>query len=46
VPFRLNDTTREYFRLMATVSSPENAARYRAVLGSDASAAARRTTGS
>jgi acetylornithine deacetylase/succinyl-diaminopimelate desuccinylase-like protein len=40
VPFRFNDTTREFFRLMATVSSPEDAARYRAVLGADASAAA------
>ena len=32
VPFLFNDTTREFFRLMATVSSPEDAARYRAVL--------------
>jgi acetylornithine deacetylase/succinyl-diaminopimelate desuccinylase-like protein len=40
VPFLFNDTTREFFRLMATVSSPEDAARYRAVLGSDTTAAA------
>lgn len=40
VPFVLNDTSREFFRLMATVSSPEDAARYRAVLGSDPAAAA------
>lgn len=40
VPFLFNDTTREFFRLMATASSPEDAARYRAVLGNDAAAAA------
>jgi len=40
VPFLFNDTTREFFRLMATVSSPTDAARYRAVLGGDAAAAA------
>jgi acetylornithine deacetylase/succinyl-diaminopimelate desuccinylase-like protein len=40
VPFVFNDTTREFFRLMATVSSSEDAARYRAVLGTDAAAAA------
>lgn len=39
-PFLFNDTTREFFRLMATVSSPEDAARYRAVLAADANAAA------
>src|SRR5215510_10450850 len=39
VPFLFNDTTREFFRLMATVSSPDDAARYRAVLGNDAAAA-------
>lgn len=39
VPFLFNDTTREFFRLMATVSSPEDAARYRAVLGTDKAAA-------
>ncbi len=40
VPFLFNDTTREFFRLMATVSSPADAARYRAVLGADSTAAA------
>src|SRR5262249_59965927 len=40
VPFLFNDTTREFFRLMATVSSAEDAARYRAVLGNDPAAAA------
>ena len=40
VPFLFNDTTREFFRLMATASSPEDAARYRAVLGIDPVAAA------
>jgi acetylornithine deacetylase/succinyl-diaminopimelate desuccinylase-like protein len=40
VPFLFNDTTREFFRLMATVASPEDARRYRAVLGSDPAAAA------
>ena len=39
VPFLFNDTTREFFRLMATVSSPDDAARYRAVLGADAASA-------
>jgi acetylornithine deacetylase/succinyl-diaminopimelate desuccinylase-like protein len=40
VPFVLNETSREFFRLMATVSSPEDAARYRAVLADDPAAAA------
>lgn len=40
VPFLFNDTTREFFRLMATVSSPADAARYRSVLGADQVAAA------
>jgi len=31
-PMRLNDTTREYFRRLAEVSPPEQAARYRALL--------------
>jgi acetylornithine deacetylase/succinyl-diaminopimelate desuccinylase-like protein len=31
-PMRLNDTTRHYFEKLATVSSPEEAARYRALL--------------
>lgn len=39
-PFLFNNTSREFFRLMATVSSPADAARYRAVLGDDAAAAA------
>jgi acetylornithine deacetylase/succinyl-diaminopimelate desuccinylase-like protein len=41
VPFLFNDTTREFFRLMATVSAPDDAARYRAVLGNDPAAAAK-----
>lgn len=40
VPFLFNDTTREFFRLMASVSAPADAARYRAVLGTDAAASA------
>ena len=40
VPFLFNDTTREFFRLMASVSAPDDAARYRAVLGTDPAAAA------
>ena len=40
VPFLFNDTTREFFRLMATVSAPADAARYRAVLANDPAAAA------
>jgi acetylornithine deacetylase/succinyl-diaminopimelate desuccinylase-like protein len=31
-PMRLNDTTRTYFEKLATISSPENAARYNALL--------------
>jgi acetylornithine deacetylase/succinyl-diaminopimelate desuccinylase-like protein len=31
-PMRLNDTTREYFEKLATISSPEKAARYNALL--------------
>jgi acetylornithine deacetylase/succinyl-diaminopimelate desuccinylase-like protein len=34
-PIRLNETTREYFRRLAVVSSPEDAARYRSVLTPD-----------
>jgi acetylornithine deacetylase/succinyl-diaminopimelate desuccinylase-like protein len=43
-PIRLNDTTREYFRRLAAISSAEDAARYRAVLnpGSPAAQAADR----
>jgi acetylornithine deacetylase/succinyl-diaminopimelate desuccinylase-like protein len=36
---RLNDTTRTYFTRLATVSTPEEAARYRGVVGADAAAA-------
>ena len=32
-PMRLNDTTRAYFERLAAISPPENAARYRALLG-------------
>jgi acetylornithine deacetylase/succinyl-diaminopimelate desuccinylase-like protein len=41
-PLRLNETTRTYFRRLAEISGPEEAARYRAIVGSnpaDASAA-------
>lgn len=34
-PIRLNETTAAYFERLATLSSPENAARYRAVLKPD-----------
>ena len=34
-PLRLNDTTRAYFTKLATVSSPEEAGHYRAVLSAD-----------
>lgn len=40
-PMRLNDTTRYYFEKLATVSSPEDAARYHALLDPTKSAAAR-----
>jgi acetylornithine deacetylase/succinyl-diaminopimelate desuccinylase-like protein len=33
MPMRLNETTRAYFTKLATISSPERAARYRALLG-------------
>jgi acetylornithine deacetylase/succinyl-diaminopimelate desuccinylase-like protein len=36
---RLNDTTRAYFQRLASISSPEDAARYRDVTGSDAARA-------
>ena len=39
-PVRLNETTRAYFERLAGVSTPEEAARYRALIGSDAKAAA------
>jgi acetylornithine deacetylase/succinyl-diaminopimelate desuccinylase-like protein len=38
-PIQLNDTTRTYFERLATVSPPAQAARYRAVIGSDPKAA-------
>jgi len=38
---RLNDTTRHYFEKLATVSSPEDAARYRALLDPQKAPAAR-----
>ena len=34
-PIRLNDTTRAFFIRLAAVSKPEDAQRYRAVVGSD-----------
>ena len=40
-PMRLNDTTRYYFEKLATVSSPEEAARYHALLDPAESAAVR-----
>jgi acetylornithine deacetylase/succinyl-diaminopimelate desuccinylase-like protein len=41
-PMRLNDTTREYFRRLAEVSPPPQAARYRALLDPAQAAAADR----
>lgn len=38
-PIRLNETTREYFTRLATVSPADTAAKYRAVVGQDAAAA-------
>lgn len=38
-PMRLNETTRAYFTKLAAVSVPEDAARYRALLGTEAPAA-------
>ena len=40
VPVRLNDTTRAYFKRLASISSPDDAKRYLAVVGSDRKAAA------
>src|SRR3954451_13283962 len=40
-PMRFNDTTRYYFEKLGTVSSPEDAARYRALLDPAKSAAVR-----
>jgi acetylornithine deacetylase/succinyl-diaminopimelate desuccinylase-like protein len=39
-PMRLNETTRAFFERLATISPPEEAARYRAVLKGDESGAA------
>src|SRR5215472_5455778 len=41
-PMRLNDTTRTYFEKLATISSPEDAARYNAVLNPRSAEAAQR----
>jgi len=38
-PIQLNDTTRTYFTRMAAISTPADAARYRAVIGKDPKAA-------
>jgi acetylornithine deacetylase/succinyl-diaminopimelate desuccinylase-like protein len=38
-PIQLNDTTRTYFTRLAAISPPADAARYRAVVGSDPKAA-------
>ena len=38
-PIQLNDTTRAYFTRLAAISPPAEAARYRAVIGSDSKAA-------
>ena len=39
-PMRLNDTTRTYFEKLATVSTPDKAARYNALLNAQTAAAA------
>ena len=41
-PMRLNETTRMYFEKLASISPPEQAARYRSLLGPDPSTAAQR----
>jgi len=41
-PMRLNDTTRTYFEKLATISTPENAARYNALLNPQSAPAAQR----
>lgn len=41
-PMRLNDTTRTYFEKLATISTPEKAARYNALLNPATAAAAQR----
>ena len=40
-PVRTNETTTAYFERLASLSSPEDAARYRAAIGTDAEAALR-----
>jgi len=40
VPFVFTNTSREFFRLMASAASPQDAPRFRAVLGDDPAAAA------
>ena len=37
-PIRLNDTTRAYFKRLASISTPEEATRYLAIVGDDAAA--------
>ena len=37
---RLNDTTRAYFKRLASISSPEDATRYLSIIGTDTAAAA------
>lgn len=39
-PMRLNEITRAYFQRLAAISTPEDAARYRALIGNDAARAA------
>ena len=39
-PMRLNETTRAFFERLATISTPEDAARYRAILAGDETGAA------
>jgi acetylornithine deacetylase/succinyl-diaminopimelate desuccinylase-like protein len=39
-PIRLNDTTRTYFKRLASIASPADAARYAAIIGADPAAAA------
>ena len=41
-PMRLNDTTRTYFEKLATISSPEKAARYNGLLSAGSAEAAQR----
>ncbi len=41
-PMRLNDTTRTYFEKLASISSPDQAARYNALLNPDRAAAIQR----